>query len=96
MKNHLAVGPQNWACLSPRFFWEMGDFRRKRGIFPKMEYFHRRWMPSNKAKNDWIARVRKLDIDILAPQHGALFRGDMVHKFLDWFERLEVGIASNR
>ena len=63
---------------------------------PKMEYFHRRWMPSNKAKNDWIARVRKLDIDILAPQHGALFRGDMVHKFLDWFERLEVGIASNR
>jgi len=63
---------------------------------PKMEYFHRRWMPSNKAKNDWIARVRKLDIDILAPQHGALFRGDMVHKFLEWFERLEVGIASNR
>lgn len=60
----------------------------------KMELFHRRWMPSNSAKNDWCARVRKLDIDIMAPQHGRLFRGDDVKRFLDWFEALEVGIAS--
>ena len=61
----------------------------------KMRYFHQRWMPSNKAKMEWIARVRKLDIDIMAPQHGRLFRGDDVGKFLDWFEKLDVGIASN-
>ncbi len=60
---------------------------------PKMEMFHRRWMPSNKAKQNWINRVRKLNIDIMAPQHGRIFKGDDVQRFLDWFEALDVGIA---
>ncbi|WP_420548814.1 MBL fold metallo-hydrolase [Curvivirga sp.] len=61
----------------------------------KMKLFHQRWMPSNTAKNQWIERVRKLEIDMMAPQHGGIFRGDDVKRFLDWFEDLEVGIASN-
>jgi flavorubredoxin len=63
---------------------------------PKMEFFHRRWMPSNKAKDEWIASVRKLDIEIMAPQHGGLFKGKMVQQFLDWFERLDVSTAQNK
>ncbi|HSL56626.1 MAG TPA: MBL fold metallo-hydrolase [Acidimicrobiales bacterium] len=59
-----------------------------------MEAFHRRWMPSNRAKNAWIRRVRRLDVDLMCPQHGAIFRGDDVTRFLDWFEALEVGIAA--
>ena len=58
-----------------------------------MRYFHQRWMPSNKAKNDWIKRARALDIDIMAPQHGRMFKGDDVQRFLDWFEALDVGCA---
>ena len=60
---------------------------------PTMRYFHQRWMPSNSAKNDWVRRVRKLDIEMLAPQHGAIYKGDNIARFLDWFEALEVGIA---
>lgn len=60
---------------------------------PRMKFFHQRWMPSARAKDDWIRRVRQLDIDIMAPQHGRLMRGDNVKRFLDWFERLEVGTA---
>ncbi|OAI15280.1 MULTISPECIES: MBL fold metallo-hydrolase [Methylomonas] len=59
----------------------------------KMRYFHQRWMPSNQAKRVWIERVRKLEIQILAPQHGRMFKGDDVKRFLDWFEALPVGIA---
>lgn len=59
----------------------------------KMRYFHQRWMPSEHAKKVWIDRVRKLDIQILAPQHGRMFKGDDVKRFLDWFEALKVGIA---
>ena len=59
----------------------------------KMRYFHQRWMPSNRAKSDWIERVRNLDIDIMAPQHGRMFKGDDVKRFLDWFDALQVGIA---
>jgi len=59
----------------------------------KMRFFHQRWMPSNQAKRVWIDRVRELDIDILAPQHGRMFKGDDVKRFLDWFESLQVGVA---
>ena len=58
----------------------------------KMKMFHQRWMPSNKAKNDWVNRVRKLDIKMMCPQHGRIFKGDNVDRFLDWFEALEVGL----
>lgn len=58
----------------------------------KMKLFHQRWMPSNSAKNDWVKRARKLEISMLCPQHGRIFKGDDVKRFLDWFEALEVGI----
>ncbi len=58
-----------------------------------MRFFHQRWMPSNEAKSHWIQRIRKLDIDILAPQHGRLFKGPDVQRFLDWFDQLDVGSA---
>ncbi|MCP5160164.1 MAG: MBL fold metallo-hydrolase [Hahellaceae bacterium] len=70
--------------------FEVGDFSEH---IDKMQLFHQRWMPSNNAKQDWIRRVRKLDIEIMAPQHGRIFTGENVDKFLDWFEALEVGIA---
>lgn len=60
---------------------------------PKMKMFHQRWMPSHEAKQDWVDRVRKLDIEIMAPQHGRIFTGDNIRRFLDWFEDLEVGVA---
>lgn len=60
---------------------------------PKMKLFHERWMPSNTAKKSWISRVRELDIDLLCPQHGRMFRGEAVHEFLEWFDRLQVGVA---
>ncbi|MEQ9121194.1 MAG: MBL fold metallo-hydrolase, partial [Alphaproteobacteria bacterium] len=68
----------------------VGDFEAH---IPRMKLFHQRWMPSNVAKNDWIRRVRELDIDMLAPQHGAIYTGANIARFLDWFEALEVGIA---
>lgn len=58
---------------------------------PYMELFHQRWMPSNAAKNAWIQRVRALKPTHICPQHGSVFTGDQVGKFLDWFEKLEVG-----
>lgn len=58
---------------------------------PYMEGFHRRWMGSPQARDAWIDMVSRLDIDILAPQHGKLFRGGDVRRFLEWFGGLEVG-----
>ena len=58
---------------------------------PKIKKFHQRWMPSDKAKYEWINRVRKLDIEMMCPQHGSIYKGKDVERFLDWLENLPVG-----
>lgn len=58
-----------------------------------MEGFHRRYMASNRALRSWVATARELDIETIAPQHGALFKGkEMVHRFLEWCDGLSCGI----
>lgn len=59
---------------------------------PYIEWFHRRYMGSNKAAQAWVNRVSQLDIRVLAPQHGPVYRGKTVRQFLDWFARLQCGI----
>lgn len=56
-----------------------------------MRLWHQRAMGSEKARDAWLARVSQLDIDILAPQHGLLMRGDDVKRFYDWFRTLPLG-----
>lgn len=65
------------------------DFDR---VVKAAEGFHRRWMGSNGAKLDWCERVSKLDIDMMCPQHGAIFQGQDVQRFINWFSELEVGV----
>lgn len=59
------------------------------------EGFHRRWMGSNEAKNAWCERVSKTDIDMLCPQHGAIYRGEDVKRFINWLGDLHVGLRFN-
>jgi flavorubredoxin len=56
-----------------------------------MDGFHRRWLASTRARDAWVEQVSKLDIDILAPQHGLIFRGDDVKRFIDWLSKLDIG-----
>lgn len=58
-----------------------------------MTGFHRRYMTSNVVMRAWADMVRQLDIEIIAPQHGAIFRGaEMVGRFIDWCADLECGV----
>lgn len=56
--------------------------------------FHRRIMPCNKALHHAIAEIRKLDINIIAPQHGTVIRGrQAINLALDILGNLDrVGI----
>lgn len=60
---------------------------------PNMEGFHRRYMVSNKVLRLWVAMARKLDVDMIVPQHGALIQGrKAVQDFYAWIENLACGI----
>jgi flavorubredoxin len=50
-----------------------------------MEPFHRRYIPSVRAVERWLERVKGLEIETIVPQHGAIIRGrDNVEKALAW------------
>ncbi len=55
------------------------------------EAFHKRYMASNAACRKWVSIVKKLDIEWMVPQHGAIYSRDMTQKFLNWFENLRCG-----
>ncbi len=77
------------ASLGMEYF-EVSDFDAH---MQYMEGFHRRYMTCRQALSAWANMVRQLDIDVIAPQHGALFSGKpMVKKFIDWCDNLDCGI----
>lgn len=56
-----------------------------------MEWFHRRYMKGNDVLRKWVSIVRRFEINIIAPQHGAIMSGENVKKFLNWLENLRCG-----
>lgn len=55
------------------------------------EAFHRRWMGSEPAKLDWCERASQMQIAMLCPQHGAIYQGADVDRFINWFAELKIG-----
>lgn len=82
----LYTGDLGAALVDYRF---VEDFETHKG---QMLGFHQRYMGSSTACQCWAKMVRGLDIETIAPQHGAMFQGkEMVNQFIDWVEALEVG-----
>lgn len=59
---------------------------------PFINGFHRRYMCSNKAIRCWLDTIAGLEINMIAPQHGPVYRGQAVVDFLDWFKDLQCGV----
>jgi eukaryotic-like serine/threonine-protein kinase len=59
-----------------------------------MRAFHQIYMPTNKALRVAIRAIRAIKggVDIIAPQHGRLIRGELVGLFMDRLEQLQVGL----
>ena len=58
----------------------------------RMDGFHRRYMVANKILRLWARMVRRLDIKMIVPQHGAPMAGAAVQEFINWIEGLPCGI----
>lgn len=58
-----------------------------------LEGFHKRYIATRKAAEMWANMARTLDIDIIAPQHGAILPGRaVVARFIDWIGNLKCGV----
>ncbi|QEL64609.1 hypothetical protein OTERR_11330 [Oryzomicrobium terrae] len=89
----LFTGDVGAALLPPGSDLYVRDFDRH---IPHAQGFHQRWMGSNEAKLDWCERVSRLPIDMLCPQHGAIYQGADVMRFINWFAELPVGTGVRR
>ncbi|MDA8415496.1 MAG: MBL fold metallo-hydrolase [Betaproteobacteria bacterium] len=59
---------------------------------PHIDWFHRRYMCGNRAARLWVDMVSQLDVEMIAPQHGPVYRNQSVKDFLNWFRDLECGM----
>lgn len=57
-----------------------------------MEGFHKRYIASNSVCRRYMERVSRYDIEMIAPQHGAIFKRDHIKSFWDWLSGLRCGI----
>lgn len=58
-----------------------------------MEPFHTRYIATGKALRMWATTVRQLDIEMIAPQHGAMFGNrELSNRFISWAEKLSCGV----
>lgn len=62
--------------------------------WPGVRAFHQLYMPTNAALARAVAAIRALQpaVEIIAPQHGRLLRGEVLQTFLKRMERLQVGL----
>ncbi len=81
------IGASMLPCSKNILFVE--DFEE---FLPCIEKFHVRYMASNKAIRAWLKYIEELDVDIIAPQHGFLFKGEVKDKFLKWLSELKCGV----
>ncbi len=59
-----------------------------------MEGFHKRYIPGPQPMKMWAKMARNLDIETIAPQHGAIMTGkENVNRFINWVDNLECGTS---
>lgn len=58
---------------------------------PYVVGFHRRYMCNNHAARMWAETIAPLDIEIMAPQHGPIYKTRAFHDFVTWFQKLKCG-----
>ena len=68
---------------------EVSDFSKH---VPYLESFHKRYMASNRAIHLWLRHLKNLDVKVLAPQHGAVFKDENAKHFFEWLKSLQCGI----
>ena len=57
-----------------------------------MNAYHQTWLPSPAARDDWLARIDDLDIEIIAPLAGPCFRAKDVAHFKRWLASMDIGV----
>ncbi|MDD3475600.1 MAG: ATP-binding protein [Sulfurimonas sp.] len=68
------------------------DFYADETYFLKAKLFHQEYMPSKDIFNYALGKIEKLDIDLIAPQHGSIIKKKYINKLIEDMKNLDCGL----
>lgn len=71
---------------------ESWDFYADESYFEKAKLFHQEYMPSKDIFNYALSKIEKLDIELIAPQHGSIIEKKYIPKLIEDMKNLDCGL----
>ncbi len=71
---------------------ESWDFYADETYFEKAKLFHKEYMPSKDIFNYSLVKIEKLDIELIAPQHGSIIEKKYIRKLIEDMKKLDCGL----
>lgn len=71
---------------------ESWEFYADETYFDKAKKFHEEYMPSKDIFNYALGKIEKLDIDLIAPQHGSIIEKKYINKLIKDMKNLDCGL----
>jgi len=71
---------------------ESWHFYANENYFDEIKYFHENYMPSQDILNYSLRKIEKLDLNLIAPQHGSLIQKKYISKVIDELKSLKCGL----
>ncbi|MDQ1267836.1 MAG: hypothetical protein QG560_479, partial [Campylobacterota bacterium] len=68
------------------------DFYADETYFDKAKQFHKEYMPSKDIFNYALGKIEKLDINLIAPQHGSMIEKRYISKLIKDMKNLDCGL----
>jgi signal transduction histidine kinase len=68
------------------------DFYADETYFLKAKLFHQEYMPSKDIFNYALGKIEKLDIELIAPQHGSIIKKKYINKLIEDMKNLDCGL----
>jgi diguanylate cyclase (GGDEF)-like protein len=70
--------------------WEL--FAEDEKYFDSIAAFHEHYMPSREILVHSLLKIEKLDIEMIAPQHGSIIKKDLIDNIITKLKNLDCGI----
>ncbi|MDA3908686.1 MAG: ATP-binding protein [Sulfurimonas sp.] len=71
---------------------ESWEFYADETYFHKAKQFHQEYMPSKDIFNYALSKIEKLDIELIAPQHGSIIKKQYIQNLITDMKNLDCGL----
>ncbi|MCK9491896.1 MAG: ATP-binding protein [Sulfurimonas sp.] len=68
------------------------EFYADETYFTKAKQFHQEYMPSKDIFNFALQKIEKLDLELIAPQHGSIIKKKYIKNLIEDMKKLDCGI----